>query len=493
VGNLTGRVMHRQITSKLEDNKGVLILVVLAAVTAWLVKVCVKHPRTSVTAAGLGYVYLAAGWQALAEAAAALLVVLVVWWCRWRESFLGIVVPFARAWRLRWFRYAPRWPGLAGAHGLFVTEHKPAAMHYGYAPAPVVHASKLVKVTVTPSVDRLTVTIPRGLDQTAFERSALALAHATESLGCRIRPAKPGRVVVELLRRDLLRETIPALPIGETVNLARVPIGRREDGRVWEIALDRGHLLVAGSSDAGKDSVTHSALRAVAPGIAEGWIQPWGFDPKGGMELTFARGLFHRLYTSDAEAMADGLEEVAAAMQARADRLAGHSRKHIPTVAEPFLLVVICELAALTALCDRKTAARVEKALGLLLTMGRAPGCAVVASLQDPGKDVIRWRNLFTYRIALRLMEAIEVDMVLGEGARDRGAVADELDPSRPGVGFMRLDGRPDPIRVRAAYCTDQDITAVAAAYAYRSRIPAPLPGQRTAPVDLTKPAEGAI
>ncbi len=210
------------------------------------------------------------------------------------------------------------------------------------------------------------------------------------------------------------------------------------------------------------------------------------------MELAFGRELFHRLHTTDAEAMADGLEETAAAMQARAERLAGRSRTHAPTVAEPFLLIVICELAALTALCERKTAARVEKALGQLLTMGRAPGCAVIASLQDPGKDVIRWRNLFTYRIALRLMEAVEVDMVLGDGARDRGALADQLDPARPGVGFMRLDGRPDPLRVRAAYCTDDDIRATATAYAYRSA-PRHNHGRSVRAVDLTKPVEGSI
>jgi len=298
-------------------------------------------------------------------------------------------------------------------------------------------------------------------------------------------------VCVELLRRDLLTGTIPALPIPEKVNLARVPIGRREDGRAWEIALDRGHLLVAGSTDAGKDSITHSTLRALAPAIAAGWVQPWGFDPKGGMELAFGRELFHRLHTGDPEAMAErargGGRRHAGARRASRRR----SRKHTPTVAEPFLLIVICELAALTALCERKTAARVEKALGLLLTMGRAPGCAVIASLQDPGKDVIRWRNLFTYRIALRLMEAIEVDMVLGDGARDRGALADQLDPARPGVGYMRLDGRPDPIRVRAAYCTDDDIRATAKAYAYRSRL-GTVPGQRVG-VDLTKPIEGSI
>jgi DNA segregation ATPase FtsK/SpoIIIE, S-DNA-T family len=60
--------------------------------------------------------------------------------------------------------------------------------------------------------------------------------------------------------------------------------------------------------------------------------------------------------------------------------------------------------------------------------------------------------------------------MVLGDGARDRGALADEISPLPPigaGVGYVRLEASPDPVRVRAAYVTDQDIRAVAEAIGY--------------------------
>ena len=487
----TQRVMHRHIGAKLEDNKGVLALVLLCTVIAWAGKTCKRFWRTSTTLASVGYLYASSGTRPLVEAAAATLVALTVWWGFWRESYDATVTPFVKGWVRHWFAYAPRWRTLAYRHGLVVHEHVPSASAFGYIPPPVLEYARLVKVRCTPATDLLTVKIPAGLDPAAFERASVALGHATKSLGCQIRPVKPGRICIELLRRDLLAKTVPALPIREGVDLARVPVGRRVDGRLWEIAVNGGHTLVAGSTGAGKDSITHSTLRALAPAIAQGWVQPWGFDPKGGMELAFARELFPRLFTTDPEAMAAGLEEVAATVKARAERLAGHTREHTPTADEPFILVVICELAALTVLCERKTAARIERALGELLTMGRAPGCAVIASLQDPGKDVLRWRNLFTYRIALRLGEAIEVDMVLGDGARDRGALADQVDPKLPGVGYQCLDGRPDPIRVRAAYCTDTDIRAVAKAHAYASR-PVTAPSRRGA-IDLTKPAEGSI
>ena len=67
-------------------------------------------------------------------------------------------------------------------------------------------------------------------------------------------------------------------------------------------------------------------------------------------------------------------------------------------------------------------------------------------------------RNLFPDRIAMRLDEPEQVDMVLGDGARDRGAAA-ELISSDPatgaGVAFVRLESDPDPVRVRAAWVAD--------------------------------------
>jgi S-DNA-T family DNA segregation ATPase FtsK/SpoIIIE len=65
--------------------------------------------------------------------------------------------------------------------------------------------------------------------------------------------------------------------------------------------------------------------------------------------------------------------------------------------------------------------------------------------------------------------------MVLGDGARDRGALAD-LIPNNPATGagtaYVRLEIDPDPVRVRAAWVTDTDIAAMASEYA-------PAPGLR--------------
>ena len=199
------------------------------------------------------------------------------------------------------------------------------------------------------------------------------------------------------------------------------------------------------------------------PLIQEGLVRVLAADPKL-MELAFGRIIFdtHGDYAADPAVIADMLERAVADMQGRAARFAGHQRDHTPTVADPFTVILVDEVAFLTAYQpDRKLRERIMNALATLTTQGRAVGYCVVAALQDPRKDVLTIRNLFPDRIAMRLDEPEQVDMVLGDGARDRGAAC-ELISSDPAVGagvaFVRLESDPDPVRVRAGWVSDRDI-----------------------------------
>jgi S-DNA-T family DNA segregation ATPase FtsK/SpoIIIE len=140
---------------------------------------------------------------------------------------------------------------------------------------------------------------------------------------------------------------------------------------------------------------------------------------------------------------------------------------HQPTVAEPLILVVIDEIATLTAYQpDRKLRARIDRSVGLLATQGRGPGVSVLGALQDPRMEVLGFRPLFPTRVALQLDEPGQVDMVLGPGARDQGALCDKIPDATRGVGYVRIDGVREPTRVRAAYVGDDDIREMAALYA---------------------------
>ena len=77
-------------------------------------------------------------------------------------------------------------------------------------------------------------------------------------------------------------------------------------------------------------------------------------------------------------------------MQARAAQLAGKQRDHTPTAEFPFVVVLVDEVAFLTAYQpDRQLRERVKAALATLTTQGRAVGYCVVAALQDPRKEVM--------------------------------------------------------------------------------------------------------
>jgi DNA segregation ATPase FtsK/SpoIIIE, S-DNA-T family len=98
------------------------------------------------------------------------------------------------------------------------------------------------------------------------------------------------------------------------------------------------------------------------------------------------------------------------------------------------------------------------------------------------GKDAVSFRDLFPVRLALRMVEAEQTDLVLGRGARNRGAACEQIPAALPGVGYQLLDGEQHPTRVRASWISDEDIDALARQY------PAAHPNGDDAPavIDLT-------
>jgi S-DNA-T family DNA segregation ATPase FtsK/SpoIIIE len=163
------------------------------------------------------------------------------------------------------------------------------------------------------------------------------------------------------------------------------------------------------------------------------------------------------------------LEQLVELMQERTRRYAGLVRCHTPTVAEPLHVVLIDELAALTAYCPaRDLQRRGELAVNLLCSQGRAPGFIVFACLQDPRKEVIPARGLFTQMVGLRLKDVTETVMVLGDQAVTTGAHCHRISRHTPGVGYVLPEHGGAPMRVRAGYASDPMIREAAA------RFPAP-------------------
>ena len=371
----------------------------------------------------------------------------------WPHLYARFVTQPARdGWRRWWYRR--RWHAVMTITGL-------APLYRGRVLLPV-----LAEVEACGPVDRVTVKLVSGQSPADFASRAEGLAHGFGVHLCRVRSSAPGVIVLELVRRDALADPVPVLPVPDRVDLAALPAGRCEDGSPWLLRLLGSHVLIAGATGAGKGSVIWSLIRALVPGICGGWVRVWACDPKR-MELSFGRALFAR-YADQAAGMVELLEAAVAEMHARAAAFGGKTRRFAVSGGFPFLVVLIDELAFLTAYQpERDLRKRAEAAIATLTSQGRSVGVCVVGALQDPRKDVISLRNLFPTRIAMRLDESDQVDMVLGDGARDQGALADLISPlpeTGAGVAYVRLDTSPDPVRVRATYVTDTDIAAMAAA-----------------------------
>lgn len=264
---------------------------------------------------------------------------------------------------------------------------------------------------------------------------------------------------------DPLAGIITGLPLAEGAPVNKPVIGRLENGNLWQIVLAKTpHLLISGASGAGKGSVLWSIVRALMPGILAGTAEIWGIDPKG-IELSQGKGAFRR-YAARLDAEVKLLEDAVEYMGARKDRMAAKKqRDHVAAPGEPTLYILIDEIGMLTLYgVDDKTKKRVSNLLGEIITQGRALGVVIVGALQDPRKDVIKIRDLFPGRIALRVAEAQHCDLVLGPGSRAAGARADKIPEDMPGVAYMVVDGVPKPSRGRVGWVDNAEIERMEAA-----------------------------
>jgi S-DNA-T family DNA segregation ATPase FtsK/SpoIIIE len=417
-----------------------------------------RHPSLLIALAAMVVVGVVEGLAVLGVVVVLVVVVLAAWARLHRASFDATAGRVVRAvWRSGW-TYGARWRAsmmFAGLGGrLDGGEWLP----------------RVSRVRAGRWADRVTVRMVVGQQPTDWERRSEALAHAFGARSCQVTvlAGRPGYLELTVGRQDPLAAIVAALPVpkADEVDLAAVPVGVTEDGRPWTLALAGGtHTLVAGCTGAGKGSVVWSLVRALAPAIRDGWVQVWAVDPKAGLELAPGAPMFAR-FAYEPESMVELLEDAADVMLARCDRFRGVTRVHTPTVDEPALVVVIDELAKLTAYePDASLRRRAIQAISVLLTQGRAPAITVVAALQDPRKDIVSFRDLFTVRVALRLVEAQQTRLILGDGAHDRGALCERIPRALPGVGYVVLDGDLHPTRVRASWVSDDDIEALAADY----------------------------
>jgi S-DNA-T family DNA segregation ATPase FtsK/SpoIIIE len=466
----------------------------------WLWRLVRRFPgQVLVAMAGLWLLVLTSGRAAtLAVVVLPVVVLLRVWAVARRVSFdRFLACPLLWGWRQLWMHRHWRRVAIGCGLGLQVAEAGAQGRDARAERRAQLVVPRLLRVRVQGPRVRLLVRLLCGQTFDDVEQAGERLRTAVGAGRVRVDPVGANRVLVTFTMGDLLATAFTARQPTTTspVSLDRVWMGECEDGSEWWLPVGP-HTLVAGCSGAGKGSVFWSFLFGLAPAVKAGLVRLHGVDLKGGMEILMGERLFTMRATTAAEAVLL-LEILVRDMQARTHRYAGHVRSHVATVAEPLQVVMIDELAALTAYCpERDLQRRAELAINLLCSQGRAPGFVVFACLQDPRKEVIPARGLFTQMIGLRLKDLSETAMVLGEAAVTSGAHCHRISRHTPGMGYVVPEDGGYPIRVRAGYASDHAIGSVATRFAttvQQTVVVPPLLEDERRPVRRARSGSGAL
>ncbi len=380
----------------------------------------------------------------------------VGWYRGHPDSWELVAAPRLRAVRRRWLSRAylgPWWSRVVEACNL-VTVHRTTG---------VINVPRIIRIrSHSPSTETVYVRLLLGQTPKMWEEAADALAVSLQAERVGVERVRPQVIALVVQRSEPFTEPIippDLLGDSEAVDLSRVYLGETEHGTDWVAPLLGQHWLVGGASGSGKNSVTWMALRACAPLIRDGLVRLHVVNPKG-TELNALQPVSHRYAETDAD-IVEVIQGFWATMQDRKRTLAEQGRRTFVMSREtPLDVLVLDELGAVTGYGDRSLTKGAQSVLPLILSQARALGGTVIGALQEPTKDVIPQRDLFSLRVCLRTTSAGHVDMVLGEDMRRRGALADEIPNvlESAGIGFVVKQRSRTPVRVRAAYCDDSDI-----------------------------------
>lgn len=413
---------------------------------------------------------LAVGAMWLIAAIGVVALSLVVWRLRSSATFGRYVATPAR--RARWLLWAlTSWPRVAKACGLSTSERVARTDSQGKITTKTVWTHpRLLGLSISDHCLHMTVRTRTGQTVDDLESAVPAIRDAVGAHSARCTVVAPGTVRMELVMRQQLSAIETARrPTG--TEATAVKIGRRENGSTWILRVAGLHTLTVGCSGAGKGSIFWGIAGGLGPAIKTGIVRLFAVDLKYGIEVSVGSPLFSKVATNEAEA-ASLLTKLEELLDSRGRSMAGRARSHTPSTAEPLVVLLIDELAGLTAyMTDAALKKQVAASLSRILTKGRAIGIVVAAFMQDPRKEILPTRGLFTQTIALRLRSRDEVAMVLGDGLAD-AAPAHRINPNEPGNGYVIAEDG-STMRVRADYWPDSLIRSVADEYGFTHPRPA--------------------
>jgi DNA segregation ATPase FtsK/SpoIIIE, S-DNA-T family len=261
----------------------------LIKAVVWALRQLIVHWRTSLVVVGVLAWSQSWGWASLALTVGLIAGLLVGWRLVNLASFDAWAGRHLRAWWLRWTIYAPKLPQWLHTCGLSVKQDALPVMvmatplggslrRHRRRQAPA-RLPQVLGVRSGASWDEVRVRLVPGQKPEDFDVAARALASARGVARCQVRELAPNVVSIDFQRRNLLADPIGCPDLKELVGVAgasvdfrRVWAGHTEYGHDWHLSLagPASHLLTAGESGAGKNSITWRPLVSIAPAIRDG-------------------------------------------------------------------------------------------------------------------------------------------------------------------------------------------------------------------------------
>jgi hypothetical protein len=292
------------------------------------------------------------------------------------------------------------------------------------------------------------------------------------------RDEKPKYVQLEFLNRNPFRKSVGVEFMNFHLANGMLPMGGRpvavcRTGEPYLLNLRDQQLLIVAMSRRGKSNAARTMLRAYHRQVQARLMEFWGIDGKGGVEFSFMQHLLTRYcygddYTDETafrpEAFAQMLNEAKIVMMRRQRRMRTVTTKHTATPDEPWVVIMIDELLALTSkLIKPEIRNDIAANIALIQQQGIACGVTIVAFSQLAQKEEIPFRGGFT-EFQVGRSEAIVADMLFGTGSWKAGARVDEIPKDLPGVFYAKNDFTLSPEQFRYVETTDADVRDLAGA-----------------------------
>jgi DNA segregation ATPase FtsK/SpoIIIE, S-DNA-T family len=252
------------------------------------------------------------------------------------------------------------------------------------------------------------------------------------------------------------------VPVGPMLSMYDpIHVGSDEFGQPFYIRLIYKNLLAAGEPGGGKSGLLNTLAAHAALSAASRLVL---FDAKQ-VELGMWDQIADEFVGPDIIHAIITLLRLQKVMDNRYAWLRAHRRRKIePADGLNVITSIFDEIAVYATVLGTEHEQRQFVALLRdLVARGRAAAMPVIAATQRPSVDIIpkSLRDLFGYRAAFRCTSTGSSDIILGDGWSGAGYSATGISPVNPGEALLIAEGG-IPQRIKAAYLSDTDITALA-------------------------------